>query len=93
MTTIADVLHTIADHLPLPTGHDRDQLHDAIAAATGDRVAEPEPAPLDMTKTVEPPAATTAYGPGAMPTIQGGPYAAPLSPEATAALLGQGRVG
>jgi len=92
LTTIADVLHTIADHLPLPTGHDREQLHDAIDSATGATAVEDQAAVV-VSELQEVPAATTAYGPGAMPTIQGGPYAAPLAPEATAALLGQGRVG
>lgn len=96
MTTIADVLHRLVDVAVLPAGADRDQLHADIDTAAGTQAPAPaEPvAVTDLQKTdLQPPAATTAYGPGELPTIQGGPYAAPLTPDATAALLGQQRVG
>ncbi|MFC8717772.1 hypothetical protein [Kitasatospora sp. NPDC057198] len=92
--TTAEILHRLVDAVVLPTGEDREQLHAAIDTAYPEQTpAAEEPAVADLTKSDPAPAATTAYGPGALPTIQGGPYAAPLTPDATAALLGQQRIG
>lgn len=81
MTTIADVLHTMANAIPFPAGQQREQLHADIDAATAPApTEEPTAAVMDLQKTDATAApATTAYGPGELPTIQGGPYAAPVA--------------
>ncbi|MEV4557794.1 hypothetical protein AB0K51_12430 [Kitasatospora sp. NPDC049285] len=66
MPTLSEILHRLADAVPMPSGTDREQLHADIDTAAGTQ-APADPAPLDMQKTPEQPPATTAYGPGALP--------------------------